>query len=130
MIIADTDVLIDFLRDHRPMADRIALELESNSFATTAITEFELRSGVRSARQATAVEALLAALDTFALSSAAAKRAGEVRRDLESKGQMIGMADCLIAGICLERDAILLTRNVKHFSRVDGLRLSGNALRA
>jgi predicted nucleic acid-binding protein len=48
-----------------------------------------------------------------------------VRRALESKGQTIGMADSLIAGICLERDGILLTRNVKHFSRVDGLTLSG-----
>ena len=33
------------------------------------------------------------------------------------------MADYLIAGICLERGAILLTRNLDHFERVDGLKL-------
>jgi predicted nucleic acid-binding protein len=51
-----------------------------------------------------------------------------VRRALESKGQTIGMADSLIAGICLEHNGILLTRNVKHFSRVDHLILSGSHL--
>ena len=125
MIIADTDVLIDFLRDRNPMADRIAQELTSSSFVTTVITEFELLSGVRTRREATAVEALLDVLDVFSLDSAAARRAAEVRRTLESKGQTIGMADSLIAGICLERNGILLTRNMKHFSRVDDLTISG-----
>jgi len=125
MIIADTDVLIDFLRDRNPMADRIALELTSSSFVTTVITEFELLSGIRTRREATAVEALLDVLDVFSLDSAAARRAAEVRRALESKGQTIGMADSLIAGICLERNGILLTRNMKHFSRVDDLTISG-----
>ena len=124
MIIADTDVLVDFLRDRKPMADRIALELTSSSFVTTVITEFELRSGIRSRREAKMVEALLGALDVFSLDPPAARRASEVRRALESEGQAIGMADSLIAGICLERDGILLTRNVKHFSRVDGLTLT------
>jgi tRNA(fMet)-specific endonuclease VapC len=33
------------------------------------------------------------------------------------------MADSLIAGIALEHDLPLLTRNRKHFSRVPGLKL-------
>jgi predicted nucleic acid-binding protein len=35
------------------------------------------------------------------------------------------MADDLIAGICLAQDGVLLTRNIGHFKRIDGLRLSG-----
>ncbi len=125
MIIADTDVLIDFLRDRKPMAGRVALELTSSSFVTTVITQFELLSGVRTSREETAVEALLDVLDVYSLDPAAARRAAEVRRTLELKGQTIGMADSLIAGICLERKGMLLTRNMKHFSRVDDLSLSG-----
>ncbi len=35
------------------------------------------------------------------------------------------MGDSLIAGIVLAVGGILLTRSVKHFERVEGLRLSG-----
>jgi predicted nucleic acid-binding protein len=34
------------------------------------------------------------------------------------------MADCLIAGIVLAHNGILLTRNVRHFKRVAGLAVS------
>ncbi len=40
------------------------------------------------------------------------------------------MADYLIAGICLSRNAMLLTRNRAHFERIPGLHLaafSGNS---
>ena len=110
------------------MADRIAIELTTRSFVTTVITESELRSGLRGSRQATAVDALLDAIDVYALDPPSARRASDVRRSLEAKGESIGMADSLIAGICLERDAMLLTRNKSHFSRVADLAISGSYL--
>ena len=58
-------------------------------------------------------------------SAQSADRAAAVRRDLEAQGTPIGMGDSLIAGIVLAANAILLTRNVQHFERVAGLRLSG-----
>jgi predicted nucleic acid-binding protein len=52
MMVADTDVLIDFLAGHEPGAGRVALELEHEELATTVISRFELLAGVRHARQA------------------------------------------------------------------------------
>lgn len=52
-----------------------------------------------------------------------ADRAARVRRDLEKAGVSIGMADSLIAGIVLEHGGRLLTRNQRHFDRVEGLPL-------
>ena len=124
MIVADTDVLIDFLAGSEPMASRIALELGHADLHTTAITRFELVAGARSPRQQVAVADLLAALPVLRLAAAAADRAAAVRLALEAKGQPIGMADCLIAGIVLEHDGILLTRNLRHFKRVEGLAVS------
>jgi predicted nucleic acid-binding protein len=43
---------------------------------------------------------------------------------LEARGEGVGMADYLIAGICLARRATLLTKNRKHFERVPGLLLA------
>ena len=125
MIVADSDVLIDFLRGAGE-ADRISTELKTGGLATTVISAFELWTGVRSAKQSAAVETLLEAMTLLPLTPASAKRAAEVRRDLENRKVPIGMADSLIAGICLEHEAILLTRNTKHFERVSGLKLAGH----
>jgi len=46
-----------------------------------------------------------------------------VRRTLEAGGEGIGMAEYLIAGICLSRSGLLLTRNREPFGRVRGLSL-------
>ena len=44
MIVADTDVLIDYLRGEGPQADRIAFELQ-HGLGTTVVTAFELWAG-------------------------------------------------------------------------------------
>ena len=125
MIIADSDVLIDFLRGGNAGARRIALELTTRSLCTTAITAFEIRSGAHSARQRKAVEALLAAVTILPLGADEARLAAELRQRLDGVGQPIGMADYLIAAICLANDGVLLTRNRKHFERVAELKLCG-----
>lgn len=123
MIVADTDVLVDFLAGAEPMASRVASKLERGHLYTTAISRFELLAGARSRRQQVAVDRLLAALPTLPLDESAADRAAEVRRELETAGTPIGMADSLIAGIVLSRESVLLTRNRRHFERVANLML-------
>jgi predicted nucleic acid-binding protein len=46
-----------------------------------------------------------------------------VGRRLAGKGLTLPMADLAIAGICLAMDRPLLTRNTKHFGRIEELRL-------
>lgn len=123
LVVADTDVLIDALAGHDPVADRIALGIEAGTLATTAVSVFELLSGAGAESVRGAVERLLAAMTVLPLDDEAGRLGAEVRRDLEARGTPIGMADYLIAGICLARSAQLLTRNIAHFSRVAGLRL-------
>lgn len=122
MIVADTDVLIDALRG-KGAHGRIALELSTGRLATTTITVFELCSGARTDAEREKIDKLLAALTILDVDEPAAREAARVRRDLEAKGAPIGTADYLIAGICLGRGAILLTRNRDHFERVEGLSL-------
>ena len=124
MIVADTDVLIDYLADRGPAAARVALELEARSFGTTAVTRFELLAGAQDRTGEGLLRRLLDALPTLPLDRESADRAAEVRRTLERRGEGIGMGDSLIAGIVLAHDGILLTRNRRHFERVDGLKLA------
>ena len=123
MIVADTDVLIDSLRGAEPARSRIDLELSTGRLATTVITAFELLSGARRPTHRSSIEQLLGALTVLPLESNAGEAAG-IRCQLESRGEGIGMADYLIAGICLSRNAMLLTRNQAHFQRIQGLHLA------
>jgi tRNA(fMet)-specific endonuclease VapC len=124
VIVADTDVLIDFLAGRDPAAARVEIELGSRSLATTAVTRFELLAGARDETARGIVRRLLDSLATLPLERESADRAAAVRRALELRGSGIGMADSLIAGIALTHESILLTRNRRHFERVEGLKLA------
>jgi tRNA(fMet)-specific endonuclease VapC len=54
---------------------------------------------------------------------AAAQQYGRIRAALHRTGQLIGPNDLLIAAIALAHDATLVTRNVREFARVDGLKI-------
>jgi tRNA(fMet)-specific endonuclease VapC len=125
MTVVDTDVLIDALQGREPALVTVSHGLRTGGLATTTITQFELLSGAPTQKSRQAVETLLAALPVFDFDETAASAAAVVRLELEASGQPIGMADYLIAGICLARSASLLTRNRAHFRRVPGLRLVG-----
>ena len=72
MIVADSDVLIDFLQGREPAAGRIRRELEHGQLATTSVTRFELMAGAASGRQLRLIAELLAALPCLPLDSIAA----------------------------------------------------------
>ena len=104
------------------------LEIETGHLATTAINSFELLSGAKKIADREKISQLLAAMTVLGISPEASERAAEARRVLEAKGQGIGMADYLIAGVCLANGGVLLTRNTDHFERVPGLKISGRYL--
>jgi len=123
VIVADTDVLIDYLNDQLPMADHVEKELRRGQLVTTAVTRFELQVGRVEGARDERLDTLLAAIPILDLDDVAADLAAEVRRDLLRLGLDIGMADSLIAGITLAYGASLLTRNRRHFERIEHLSL-------
>jgi predicted nucleic acid-binding protein len=123
LILADTDVLIDYLAGTHPIADQVKSYIESDSLQTTAVSCFELLSGTGENRRGDEVRRLLAAIPVLALDREGATQAAIVRQQLSSDGFSIGMGDSLIAGIALANDLPLFTRNLKHFENVRNLDL-------
>jgi tRNA(fMet)-specific endonuclease VapC len=123
LILADTDVLIDFLAGIEPVRSQIVAYLERDMVQTTAITAFELLSGAHTGKSGDAVRELVRGLPVAPLERNGATHAAAVRQQLETGGERIGMADSLIAGIALAGGFSLFTRNRKHFNRVPGLML-------
>lgn len=48
---------------------------------------------------------------------------GRERGRLRKKGELIGDFDLLIASTCLYHDLILLTNNIRHFERIENLKI-------
>jgi tRNA(fMet)-specific endonuclease VapC len=50
-----------------------------------------------------------------------AEHAGDILASLESSGQPIGIVDVLIGATARVHGLVMVTRNVRHFDRIDGL---------
>jgi tRNA(fMet)-specific endonuclease VapC len=122
LVVVDTDLLIDFLRDRGPGAELVQDRLEAGLLRFTAVTAFELRLGADFLSRRGAIELLLAHR-TLPLDMIGALHAAEVFLDLRQSGSGIELRDAMIAGICLRFGLPLATRNVRHLERVPGLQL-------
>jgi tRNA(fMet)-specific endonuclease VapC len=118
-VMLDTSACIEILRGREPPAS-----LKKRRFALSSVVEAELWAGVYHSggqNERRKVEALLAAVETVPFDSAAAEATGKVLGNLTRLGRKIGDFDAQIAGHAKAAHAALLTKNPKHFSRVDGL---------
>lgn len=122
-VVADTDLIIDFLRGHGSGAAVVRELLRDRRLRVTAITGFELRLGTDFLDRHEDIMHLVRSR-TLPLDLPSALRGGEVASALQARGEPIGMADSLQAGICIRNDIPLATRNRRHFDRVDGLHLA------
>lgn len=129
-ICLDTDVLIDFLRGKRKIVEAIKTLEEEHELLTTSINIFELYYGAYRTgkdKNVRAVDELTGRLEILKLTERSAKISGKILAELESEGKVMDFRDILIAGIVMENDVTLFTRNKKHFQRVKGLKLFENA---
>ncbi len=121
LVVADTDVVIDFFTDTPPLAQVLADLLKEGRLAVPAITVFELYAGVRGAKRLKQMEAFFERVPVFPLDLLAAAYAGKIYTDLKSEGMTVGNQDILIAGICLAHSLPLVTRNRAHFASIKRL---------
>ena len=123
----DTDLLVAILRGKEEARERAAALDESGREATTTINAFEVVYGAhKSAKRkenVTEAHRLLGRLLVIPFDLPSALRAGETAARLSAEGEGIDYRDSMIAGIALENDIVLVTRNEKHFSRIKGLKL-------
>jgi tRNA(fMet)-specific endonuclease VapC len=101
------------------------LGFAAGDFAISSIVAFELLFGAsRHAQTAKYLELYdRLGLEVIPFDVDDARAAGRIRASLLADGIPIGPYDILIAGQALARDLTLISRNVREFSRVDGLRV-------
>ncbi|WP_254768599.1 type II toxin-antitoxin system VapC family toxin [Salinilacihabitans rarus] len=125
-MIQDTSFIIDLLRGDEN-AKRILdiVEKEARPQKVSSVTVLELYEGVvRSQTPETKRERILEILETKHVVSAdhtVMRKAGKLSGKLINGVERIEREDCIIAATALLNDEPVITRNTKHFGRIDGL---------
>ncbi|MGH9450678.1 MAG: type II toxin-antitoxin system tRNA(fMet)-specific endonuclease VapC [Terriglobia bacterium] len=123
----DTNICI-YIAKRKPAGVLSRLErLRAGDAGISVVTYFELVYGAWKSRAVevnlAAIEQLRALIPVLALGADAGEHYGRLRVQLEKAGSPIGGYDLLIAAHALSQRLILVTNNVREFSRVDGLRI-------
>ena len=123
--LLDTNAVVSFFRDPRSkVAQRLTLQ-SNEDVGVPSIVLHELFYGAFHGTQTSlslqAIEALHLGWVEFDLEDARAS--GEIRADLAKRRKSIGPYDVLIAGQAKARGLILVTHNVREFTRVPGLQI-------
>ena len=125
LYLLDTDVSIYLLNGKLPEVEEHLASLPAEQVGTTTVTAAELRFGAlnsgRPQKNLARVETFLAPLTQVPFDESAAIQFGNLKQHLVSKGQLIGTMDLLIAACALAAGAVLVTNNVREFSRVPSL---------
>ena len=124
--LVDTNAWIHCLKTPNSIvAGRVAVT-PASEITVCSIVWAELLHGARKyanqSRREKLVYETLAPYRSLPFDDDAARKYARIRDQLETRGEVIGLNDLLIASIALVHDLTVITNNVGEFRRVDGLR--------
>ena len=121
----DTDIASYLIRGDHPGVTKKFTELYEKCVISS-ITAAELQYGARKRNNRALTQKVQALCDLVPIISwneDAATNYAKLRVELESAGTPIGNMDMMIAASALAEEAVLITNNIEHFSRISALNL-------
>ena len=122
----DTNILSDLVRHPQGVVAKKIAVVGENEICISIIVAAELRFGAakrNSARLSNQVETILAAMLVVPFDVPTDREYAKLRQLLESSGNSIGPNDLLIAAQARVNEQILVTNNVREFTRIPGLQV-------
>jgi tRNA(fMet)-specific endonuclease VapC len=121
----DTDICIYVMKNH-PAELRRRFNRFAEQLCISSITLAELYYGAeKSARvpeNIAAIDEFTARLDVLAFSPKASRHYGQIRTELERAGTPVGAHDMLIGAHARAEGLIIVTNNLREFTRMPGVR--------
>jgi len=119
----DTSMLIQHVRVQNKRNSFFSRALVLYYPHLSVISVYEMELGAYRARRASDLNAFQISFNILPVTEAIARKAAKLEADLIHQNLQIGIKDILIASTCLVHNLPLLTINVRHFDRVQGLEL-------
>lgn len=126
MYVIDTNTLIYFFKG-RESVSRKLLSIPPKEIGIPSVVVYELEVGIAKSKaprkRLKQLEEMMSIITVLPFTVKEARSSAMIRAQLERKGLPIGPIDLLIAGTALAHQAILVTHNVKEFTRIDKLQV-------
>ncbi|MDR0447684.1 MAG: PIN domain-containing protein [Treponema sp.] len=119
----DTDT-VSFIVRKNPAVIRNLIKHEEDEICISAISYAELRFGLEkkgSERLFNETSVITEKLSIINFDESQSELYGKIRLELEKTGVALGDMDMLIAAAALSTGAILVSHNVKHFRKIEGI---------
>jgi tRNA(fMet)-specific endonuclease VapC len=125
--LLDTNICIVIIRKKSPLAFQKVTQQTITDVVLSTLTVAELQYGVHKSadplKNQQALDQFLVPFTLLDFDFQAAQEYGKIRAYLEKQGISIGSIDTLLAAQALAYSLIMVTNNVKEFSRVPGLQI-------
>lgn len=125
-ILIDTDIVIEYLRSKDKSATEMIKLMQEHDLFLSAISEFELYLGAKTARHQNDLDLLFSEVEVIPFDYGCGKIAARIWKDTHSRHQHIEIKDIFIASIAISNDVWLQTFNTKHFRGIQGLKIWGS----
>ena len=124
MYVVDTDVSIDYMKGIASAVNLIN-SLEDVHLTTITIAElfFGAYNSPKAAKHLPVLFNYVKSFDRLVPQLWDAIRFGKIKAELTKKGAIIADADILNASIALSYSFTFITRNVRHYNRIKGLKV-------
>ena len=125
LFLIDTNTCIRFINGRAPQLRTKLLSMKHENIVVCSVVKAEMYYGsMKSQTPEVSLQKQQRFLDQFdslPFDDAAARQYGAIRAVLEKRGTPISHHDLQIAAIALENNLVLVTHNLREFSRVEGL---------
>lgn len=125
--LLDTNTCIRFINGQSPSIAAHFHRIEEGDAVICSVVKAELFYGAmrsqHTAKTLAKQQQFIGNFQSLPFDDVAAELFGRIRADLAAKGTPIGPYDLMIAAIALAHDLVVVTHNVREFSRVVGLLL-------
>jgi predicted nucleic acid-binding protein len=121
----DTDILIEHFRGNEEIKGRIESLTPDDKLGLVWLTVYEFFKGIFVSgkyEEEKFLQKLAESCFILEPTYEAARIGGEIYASLRKAGKLINDADILIASVVKANNAILVTNNEDHFSRIEGLK--------
>ena len=127
MYLLDTDIVIYSLKGHPAVKKNLERNLHA-ALKISIVTLMELYYGAYKSKKVTSnlgkIKSIEDAVEIIPIGRESADVFAMLKANLEKAGTPLDDFDLILAACALANDLVLVTNNVKHFERIEGLRLT------